>query len=104
MNPALFPFNMKKTKKTVRLTESELIKIIRNTLNENERVYGLDKINSLYSNIGDDEHIELDDSSNELSGLVVKKNEYIKRKLRDAIRDKDWNKVNDVILFIDLKM
>jgi hypothetical protein len=48
-----------------------------------------------------DENVHLDDSSGELSGAVVNKMEYVKQMLNSAIQEKNWNKVEDAIFFID---
>jgi hypothetical protein len=47
------------------------------------------------------ENVYLDDSSGELSGAVVSKMEYVKQILKSAIQEKNWNKVEDAIFFID---
>ena len=49
----------------------------------------------------DDEYVHLDDSSGDLSGEVVSKIEYVKRMLKSAIREENWSKVENTILFID---
>ena len=49
----------------------------------------------------DDEYVHLDDSSGDLSGEVVSKFEYVKRMLKSAIREENWSKVENTILFID---
>lgn len=91
-------------KRIVSLTESDLSKIVRRVINENERTYGNEEINKLYGNLKDDEYVSLDDSSGELSSRVVKKNEYVVEMLKTAIRKKDWSKVSNTILFIQTKM
>jgi len=91
-------------KKVVRLTESDLMRIVKKVINESDRVYGSSEIKNLYSKLGDDEYVELDDSSGELSGRVIRKIEYVKNMLRDAVREKDWSKVNSAISFIDIKI
>ena len=88
-------------KKTIRLTESDLTRIINKVISENI-VYGHKNIKNLP--VADDETIYLDDTSGELSGTVVKKIEYIKRQLKSAIEKKDWDKVKNVISFINIKM
>lgn len=91
-------------KNVVRITESELTRIVRKVMNENEFEYGHENIKKLYDKLGDDEHVSLDDSSGELSGTIVKKKDYINRMLKSAIREKNWKKVEQVISFIDIKM
>jgi hypothetical protein len=88
-------------KKVIKLTESDLTRIVRKVINENDRVYGGSDIKKLYDNLKDDEHVHLDDSSGDLSGEVVSKIEYVRRMLMSAIREKNWSKVQNTILFID---
>ena len=70
-------------------------------INEEDRVYGSSNIKNLYDKLKDDENVHLDDSSGELSGTIVSKMEYVKRMLKSAIQEKNWNKVEDAIFFID---
>ena len=88
-------------KKIIKLTESDLTRIVRKVINENDRVYGGSDIKKLYDNLKDDEHVHLDDSSGDLSGEVVSKIEYVRRMLMSAIREENWSKVQNTILFID---
>ena len=88
-------------KKVIKLTESDLTRIVKKVINENDRVYGGRDIKNLYDKLNDDEHVHLDDSSGELSGTVVSKIEYVKRMLKSAIREENWSKVENTILFID---
>lgn len=88
-------------KKIIKLTESDLTRIVRKAINENDRVYGGSNIKNLYNNLKDDEHVHLDDSSGDLSGEVVSKIEYVIRMLKSAIREENWSKVQNTILFID---
>jgi hypothetical protein len=88
-------------KKVIKLTESDLTRIVRKVINENDRVYGGSDIKKLYDNLKDDEHVHLDDSSGDLSGEVVSKIEYVRRMLMSAIREENWSKVQNTILFID---
>jgi hypothetical protein len=91
-------------KKVIRLTEDDLNKIVKRVINENNRVYGGSNIEKLYNNLKDDEYVHLDDTSGELSGDVVSKIEYVKRMLKSAIREENWSKVENTILFIDAMM
>jgi hypothetical protein len=91
-------------KKVIRLTEDDLNKIVKRVINENDRVYGGSNIKKLYNNLKDDEYVHLDDTSGELSGDVVSKIEYVKRMLKSAIREENWSKVENTILFIDAMM
>ena len=91
-------------KKVIRLTEDDLNKIVKRVINENDRVYGGSNIEKLYNNLKDDEYVHLDDTSGELSGDVVSKIEYVKRMLKSAIREENWSKVENTILFIDAMM
>ena len=88
-------------KKVIKLTESDLTRIVKKVINENDRVYGGRDIKNLYDKSKDDEYVHLDDSSGELSGTVVSKIEYVKRMLKSAIREENWSKVENTILFID---
>lgn len=88
-------------KKIIKLTESDLIRIVRKAINENDRVYGGSDIKKLYDNLKDNEHVYLDDSSGDLSGEVVSKIEYVKQMLKSAIQEENWSKVENTILFID---
>ena len=90
--------------KVVKLTESDLTKIVNRVINEQERVYGGDNIKKLYDNLKDDEYVSLDDVSGDLSGSIVSKVEYVKKMLRNAIREENWSKVQNAILFMDSKM
>ena len=90
--------------KVVKLTESDLTKIVNRVINEQERVYGGDNIKKLYDNLKDDEYVSLDDSSGDLSGSIVSKVEYVKKMLRTAIREENWSKVQNAISFMDTKM
>jgi hypothetical protein len=87
-----------------RLTESDLNRIVRKVINENEPSYGHQEIDKLYGNLKDDEYVSLDDSTGELSGRVVSKLEYVTEMLEDAIREKNWSKVSRTILFIKSMM
>jgi hypothetical protein len=91
-------------KKVIKLTENDLNKIVKRVINENDRVYGGSNIEKLYNNLKDDEYVHLDDTSGELSGDVVSKIEYVKRMLKSAIREENWSKVENTILFIDAMM
>ena len=88
-------------KKVIKLTESDLTRIVKKVINENDRVYGGSDIKNLYNKLKDDEYVHLDDSSGDLSGEVVSKFEYVKRMLKSAIREENWSKVENTILFID---
>ena len=88
-------------KRVIKLTESDLTRIVKKVINENDRVYGGSDIKNLYNKLKDDEYVHLDDSSGDLSGEVVSKIEYVKRMLKSAIREENWSKVENTILFID---
>jgi hypothetical protein len=90
-------------KKIVRLTEEDLLKLVKKVMNENERVYGHTEIDKLYSNVGDDEDVQLDDSSGELSGKITKKVEILKDLLKTGLRTKDWNKVSRALSYLEIK-
>jgi hypothetical protein len=88
-------------KKVIKLTEDDLTRIVKKVINENDRVYGGRDIKNLYDDLKDDEYVHLDDSSGDLSGEVVNKIEYVRRMLKSAIREENWSKVENTILFID---
>ena len=90
-------------KKIIRLTESDLTRIVKRAINESDRVYGHEDINKLYSNLGDDEDVWLDDSSGDLSGEVVKKIDYVKDMLAMAVKKQDWSMVGRAINYMDIK-
>ena len=90
-------------KKIIRLTESDLTRIVKRAINESDRVYGHEDINKLYSNLGDDEDVWLDDSSGDLSGEVVKKIDYVKDMLRMSVKKQDWSMVGRAINYMDIK-
>ena len=48
--------------------------------------------------------MQLSDYSDQLRGDIVKKKDYVIHMLRDAIKDEDWGKVGDTILFIKHRM
>lgn len=90
--------------KVIKLTESDLTKIVNRVINEQKFVYGGDNIKKLYDNLKDDEYVSLDDESGDLSGSIVSKVEYVKKMLRNAIREENWSKVQHAILFMDSNM
>jgi hypothetical protein len=90
-------------KKIVKLTESDLSRIVSHVLNESDRMYGHDDISKLYSTMGDDEDVELSDESGELSGQVVKKIDYVKNMLGRAIENEDWEMVRRTMNYLDMK-
>ena len=90
--------------KTIKLTESDLTRIVERVIKENGREYGHENIKKLYNDLKHDEYVDLDDTSDDLSGSIVKKTEYVKKMLRLAIREQDWSKVENAISFIDSKM
>ena len=90
-------------KRIVTLTEKDLTMLVKRIVSENERVYGHSEIKKLYSNIGDDEDVQLDDSSGELSGKITKKIEIVKDILKSALRKKDWSIVSQALSYLDIK-
>jgi hypothetical protein len=93
-------------KKVIKLNESDLNRLVKRIIKEDEQqrfAYG-DEIRKLDSQLGPDEYVQLSDDSDELRGDIVKKKDYIIHMLRDAIKDEDWGKVGDTILFIKHKM
>jgi hypothetical protein len=91
-------------KQIVKLTEKDLTKLIQRVINESDIVYGSEEIEKLRPNLKDDEDIQLDDSSGELSGMVSKKIDIVKNRLKRALKNKDWNEVMDTLLYLDLKL
>ena len=89
-------------KKIVKLTESDLTRLVKKVINENERVYGVDNVKKLYDTLKDDESVYLNDDGDELSGEIVSKIEYVKRMLKTALDNKDWTKVNYAIRYIEI--
>lgn len=93
----------------MKISLNELRNLVKSTLKEMEDedsnvAYGSKDIDKLYSKLKDDEYVMLDDSSGELRGKIVKKTEYITRMLNDAKKQGDWEKVENVISFIRMKM
>ena len=91
-------------KQIVKLTEKDLTKLIQRVINESDIVYGSEEIEKLRPNLKDDEDIQLDDSSGELSGMISKKIDIVKNRLKRALKNKDWNEVMDTLLYLDLKL
>ena len=91
-------------KKIVKLTENDLTRIVKRVINENDRVYGYDNIKSLEKNLKDDEYIDFDDSSGDLSGSIVGKIEYLRKMLRYAVDNESWSGVERALSFIDSEM
>ena len=93
--------------KIVKLTESDLQKLVQKIIKEddNRRVgYGNEEIRNLQKGLSPDVDVRLTDYSDELRGEVVKKKDYVISWLRDIIQDEDWNKLGDVILYIKHRM
>ena len=93
-------------KKVIKLNESDLNRLVKRIIKEDEQqrfAYG-DEIRKLDSQLGPDEYVQLSDDSDELRGDIVKKKDYVIHMLRDAIKDEDWGKVGDTILFIKHRM
>jgi hypothetical protein len=90
-------------KKIIKLTESDLTRIVKRVINESDRAYGHEDIDKLYSNLGDDEDVSLDDSSGELSGQVVKKIDYVKNMLERAVESEDWDMVKRAMRYLEMK-
>jgi len=90
-------------KKTIKLTESDLIRIINRTISESDRAYGHGEIKNLYSKLGDDEDVELSDEGGKLSGQVVKKIDYAQNMLKKAIENEDWELVRRASSYLKMK-
>ena len=90
-------------RKVEKLTEKDLSKLVKKIVTENERVYGHSEIDKLYSKIGDDEDVQLDDSSGELSGKITKKVDVVKDMLKQGLRKKDWGIVSRALSYLEIK-
>ena len=94
-------------KKVIRLNESDLNRLVKRIIKEDDQqrfAYGGDEIRKLDSQLGSDEYVQLSDDSDQLRGDIVKKKDYVIHMLRGAIKDEDWGKVGDTILFIKQRM
>ena len=89
--------------KIIKITELDLSRIIKRVINESDRAYGHEDIDKLYSNLGDDEDVSLDDMSGELSGQVVKKIDYVKNMLERAVESEDWSMVKRAMSYLEMK-
>ena len=90
-------------KKIVKLTESDLTRIVKRIVNESDRAYGHGEIGKLYPKLKDDEDVELSDESGELSGQVVKKIDRVKSMLGKAIENEDWGMVKRAMSYLTMK-
>lgn len=90
-------------KRVVKLTENDLSKLTKKIVTEMERVYGHSEIDKLYSKLGDDEDVQLDDSSGELSGKITKKIDIVIDLLEMGLRKKDWAKVSRALSYLETK-
>jgi hypothetical protein len=89
------------------MTESFISRLVKRIIKEDEQqrfAYGGEEIRKLDSQLGPDEYVQLSDDSDELRGDIVKKKDYVIHMLRGAIKDEDWGKVGDTILFIKHRM
>ena len=89
------------------MTESVISRLVKRIISEDEQqrfAYGGEEIRKLDSQLGPDEYVQLSDDSDELRGDIVKKKDYVIHMLRGAIKDEDWGKVGDTILFIKHRM
>jgi hypothetical protein len=94
-------------KKVIKLNESDLNRLVKRIIKEDDQqrfAYGGDEIRKLDGQLGSDEYVQLSDDSDELRGDIVKKKDYVIHMLRGAIKDEDWGKVGDTILFIKHRM
>jgi len=95
--------NKKIMKRVIKLTEKDLSKLTKKVVTELERVYGHSEIDKLYSRLGDDEDVQLDDSSGELSGKIAKKIDIVIDMLEQGIRKKDWGIVSRALSYLEIK-
>lgn len=86
-----------------KLNEKDLSKLTKKIVTEIERVYGHSEIDKLYSKLGDDEDVQLDDSSGELSGKITKKIDIVIDLLEMGLRKKDWAKVSRALSYLETK-
>ena len=89
------------------MTESVISRLVKRIISEDEQqrfAYGGEEIRKLDSQLGPDEYVQLSDDSDQLRGDIVKKKDYVIHMLRGAIKDEDWGKVGDTILFIKQRM
>ena len=94
-------------KKVIKLNESDLNRLVKRIIKEDDEqrfAYGGEEIKKLDNQLKPDEYVQLSDYSDKLRGDIVKKKDYVIHMLRDAIKDEDWGKVGDTILFIKEKM
>ena len=94
-------------KKVIKLNESDLNRLVKRIIKEDDQqksAYGGEEIRKLDSQLGPDEYVQLSDYGDQLRGDIVKKKDYVIHMLRDAIKDEDWGKVGDTILFIKHRM
>ena len=90
-------------KKVVKITEKDLSKLTKKVVTELDRVSGHSEIEKLYSRLGDDEDVQLDDSSGELSGKITKKIDIVIDLLEMGLRKKDWAKVSRALSYLETK-
>jgi len=89
------------------IKESYISRLVKRIIKEDDQqrfAYGGEEIRKLDSQLGPDEYVQLSDYSDQLRGDIVKKKDYVIHMLRDAIKDEDWGKVGDTILFIKHRM
>jgi hypothetical protein len=94
-------------KKVIKLNESDLNRLVKRIIKEDDQqksAYGGEEIRKLDSQLGSDEYVQLSDYGDQLRGDIVKKKDYVIHMLRGAIKDEDWGKVGDTILFIKHRM
>lgn len=90
-------------KKTIKLTEKDLTRIVKRILNEDDRVYGHDKIKGLYDKLGDSDDVYLDDTTGDLSGEIISKKDYVTNMLKRAVEKEDWSLVSRAISYLKVK-
>lgn len=94
--------------KVIKMNESSFNRLVKRIVKEEGEqqrfAYGSEEIRNLDSQLGSDEYVKLSDYSGELRGDIVKKKDYVIHMLRGAIKDEDWGKVGDTILFIKHRM
>ena len=97
---------MNRSYSKIRYIQESNQKLEQRLLKEDEQqrfAYG-DEIRNLDSQLGPDEYVQLSDDTDELRGDIVKKKDYVIHMLSGAIKDEDWGKVGDTILFIKHRM
>ena len=90
-------------KKIIKLTENDLLRIVKKVLIENQRVFGHQNIKGLYDKLNDTEEVYLDDTTGDLSGEIISKKDYVTNMLKRAVEKEDWSLVGRAISYLNVK-